>query len=69
MKIKKYEFGHMTNMAAMPIQGQNPLKFFSGIMKLGMCGGGRVVQMCLVSYVTGASNWYWLTIWQGLLSL
>ena len=56
MKINKYEFGHMTNMATMPIQGQNPLKFFSRIMKLGMCGGGRVVRMCRVSYVTGASN-------------
>ena len=32
-------------------------------------GGGRVVQRCCVSYITGASNWYWLTVGQGLLSL
>ena len=32
-------------------------------------GGGRVVRRCRVSYVTGASNWYWLTVGQGLLSL
>ena len=25
--------------------------------------------MCCVSYVTGASNWDWLTVWKGLLSL
>ena len=31
--------------------------------------GGRVVQRCRVSYVTGASSWYWLTVGQGLLSL
>ena len=31
--------------------------------------GGRVVRRCRVSYVTGASNWYWLTVGQGLLSL
>ena len=31
--------------------------------------GGRVVWRCRVSYVTGASNWYWLTVGQGLLSL
>ena len=36
-----------------------------------MCpwGGGRVVRRCCVSYITGASNWYWLTVGQGLLSL
>ena len=34
-----------------------------------MCGGGRVVWRCCVSYITGVSNWYWLTIGQGLLSL
>ena len=32
-------------------------------------GGGWVVRRCRVSYVTGASNWYWLTVGQGLLSL
>ena len=32
-------------------------------------GGGRVVRRCHVSCVTGASNWYWLTAGQGLLSL
>ena len=32
-------------------------------------GGGRVVRRCCVSYITGASNWYWLTAGQGLLSL
>ena len=34
-------------------------------------GGGWVRQryQCYVSYVTGASNWYWLTVGQGLLSL
>ena len=32
-------------------------------------GGGRVWQRCLVSNVTGVSNWYWLTVGQGLLSL
>ena len=31
--------------------------------------GGRVVQLYRVSYVTEASNWYWLTIGQALLSL
>ena len=29
-------------------------------------GGGR---RCCVSYITGASNLYWLTVGQGLLSL
>ena len=32
-------------------------------------GGGRVVRRCCVSYITGASNGYWLTVGQGLLSL
>ena len=32
-------------------------------------GGGWVRQRCRVSYVTGASNWYWLTVGQGLLTL
>ena len=39
---------------------------------LGMWGwgwGGWVRQRCRVSYVTGASNWCWLTIGQGLVSL
>ena len=31
--------------------------------------GGRVVGRCCVSHVTGVSKWYWLTVWQGLLSL
>ena len=31
--------------------------------------GGRLWRRCRVSYVTGASNWYWLSVWQGLLSL
>ena len=31
-------------------------------------GGDWVRQRCHVSYVTGASNWYWLTVGQGLLS-
>ena len=31
--------------------------------------GGRLRQRCRVSYVTRASNWYWLTVGQGLLSL
>ena len=31
--------------------------------------GGWVRQRCCVFYVTGASNWYWLTGGQGLLSL
>ena len=30
--------------------------------------GGRMVWRCCVSYVTRASNWYWLTLGQGLLS-
>ena len=30
---------------------------------------GWVKQRCRVSYVTGASNWDWLTVGQGLLSL
>ena len=34
-----------------------------------LIGGGWVVQRCHVSYVTGASNGYWLTVGQGLLSL
>ena len=32
-------------------------------------GGGRVWRRCRVSYVTGASSWYWLTVVKGLLSL
>ena len=32
-------------------------------------GGGRVVRKFCLSYITGASNWYWLTVGQGLLSL
>ena len=32
-------------------------------------GGGRVWRRSRVSYVTGASNWYWITAGQGLLSL
>ena len=35
-------------------------------LKLWWCG--RVVWRYCVSYVTGASNWYWLTVGQGLLS-
>ena len=31
--------------------------------------GGWVVRRCCVSYITGASSWYWLTVGQGLLSL
>ena len=31
--------------------------------------GGWVRQICHVSYITRASNWYWLTVGQGLLSL
>ena len=31
--------------------------------------GGRVWRRCRVSYVTGASNWDWLTVGQGLISL
>ena len=31
--------------------------------------GGWVRQRCCVSYITGASNWYWLAVGQGLLSL
>ena len=34
-----------------------------------ICGGGWVRQRCRVSYVIGASNWYWLTVGQGLLSM
>ena len=30
---------------------------------------GRLVRKCRVSYVTGAFNWYWLTVGQGQLSL
>ena len=32
-------------------------------------GGGWVWRRCRVSYVTGGSNWDWLTVGQGLLSL
>ena len=32
-------------------------------------GGGRMVRRCPVSCVTEASNSYWLTVGQGLLSL
>ena len=31
--------------------------------------GRSGVEKCRVPYVTGASNWYWLTVGQGLLSL
>ena len=39
------------------------------IVAINSHGGGRVVRRCCVSYITGASNWYWLTVGQGLLSL
>ena len=32
------------------------------IFLMPLWGGGRVWQRCHVSYVTGASNWYWLTV-------
>ena len=35
----------------------------------GEAGRGKVWRRCRVSYVTGASNWYWLTVGQVLLSL
>ena len=31
--------------------------------------GGQVVRRCCVAYITGAPNWYWLTVGQYLLSL
>ena len=34
-----------------------------------LAGGGWVRQRCHVSCVTWASNWYWLTVGQGLLPL
>ena len=52
--------------------------FYARKLKFGMLltprptpsnGGGRVVRRCCVSYITGASNWYWLAVGQGLLSL
>ena len=44
--------------------------FISSVLSLSFVfGGGRVVRRCCVSYITGASNWYWLTVGQGLLSL
>ena len=46
--------------------GQNYIGMFSWCIGE---GGGRVVRRCCVSYITGASNWYWLTVGQGLLSL
>ena len=41
MKINKYEFGHMTNMAAMPVYGKIIYKTFTATngliaLKLGM---------------------------------
>ena len=39
------------------------------ILAYSWAGGGRVWRRCRVSYVTGASNWYWFTVGQGLLSL
>ena len=56
-------------------QPKNELFFTCRIRPLSSCfivlinGGGRVVRRCCVSYITGASNWYWLTVGQGLLSL
>ena len=46
MKVCIWGPGHMTKMAAMPIYGKNPSKFFSGTarpicMKLGMLHLGR----------------------------
>ena len=32
-------------------------------------GVGWVRRGCPVAFVTGVLNWYWLTVWQGLLSL
>ena len=39
------------------------------LYSLDLAGGGRVVRRCCVAYITGVSNWYWLTFEQGLLSL
>ena len=33
-----------------------------------LLGGGRVWRRCRISCVTWVSNWYWLTVGQGLLS-
>ena len=41
----------------------------SDLSSLSAWGGGWVRQRCFVSCVTRASNWYWLTVRQGLLSL
>ena len=34
IKICKYDAGHMTKMAAMPIYGKNPSNIFSGTSRL-----------------------------------
>ena len=46
-----------------------PFTFLWAEIHTRVAGGGRVVQRCCVSYVTRASNWYWLTVGQGLLPL
>ena len=53
MKIYKYDAGHMTKMATMPIYGKNPSKiFFSGTVrpmstKLGMYHWGLLaIKVC-----------------------
>ena len=38
-------------------------------LELCVSGGGWVMQRCRVSCITGASDWYWFTVGQGLLSL
>ena len=43
--------------------------FLSTLKVLNCLWGGWVRQRCRAAYLTGASNWDWLTVGQGLLSL
>ena len=60
MTLERGSLGHTCPMMA---------KIILNIHIGGEGGCGRVWGRCLVSYVTRASNWYYLTLGQGLLSL
>ena len=53
----------------MPMPMLRETFFFDPYVTPGCSRGGWVGQRCRVSYITGASNWYWLTVGKGLLSL
>ena len=58
-------FREETSKSSLPIFSQYKVGFTGVTVHV---WGGWVRQRCHVSYVTGASNWYWLTVGQFLLS-